>query len=133
MAIINTPSLEQAKKQIKEEDPPIIVKAQDPEFNRKILEYGKFDMLIALDKPLNHIQAKIATKNKIAIGLDLDELKKLEKKKKATILSVVIQNLKILRKAKTKARLLNYKEKRGVIAFLISLGSLTWQTKSITN
>ncbi len=40
--IINTTKIEQAKKLIKNSKQPIMLQAQNYEFNRKILEYGKF-------------------------------------------------------------------------------------------
>ncbi len=143
--IINTQNLEQVKKEIKkaisENKKQIIVKAKDAEFNRKILEYGKFNVLLDphltkqkeklkyLDSGINHISAKIATKNKIAIGIDLNEIEKLEKKEKAQILTKIKQNIKICRKAKTRIKLLNYKDQRNAFSLLISLGSSTQQAK----
>ena len=50
--MINTQNIEQAKNLIKEtietKENPIIVKAQSPDFNRKILEYGKFNILLSI-------------------------------------------------------------------------------------
>jgi RNase P/RNase MRP subunit p30 len=124
--MINTTNLEQAKKLIKSSNLPIIIQAQSLEFNRKILDYGKFTTLLALDKPMNHILAKIATKNNISIGLDLAHFRLLNKKQKAVIISQVIINLKLLRKAKTKISLINSKDSKPL---LISLGASTQQTK----
>jgi len=43
--MISTNNIEQAKRLIKNsKEKPILVKAQDDHFNRKILEYGKFDI-----------------------------------------------------------------------------------------
>ena len=142
--MINTENLEQAKNLIKKaveaKENPIIVKAQNPEFNRKILEYGKSDILLSiestvrnkdtsknLDSGFNHVLAKIAAKNNIALGIDLKEIQNLEKKEKATLLSKIIQNIKLCRKAKAKIKLLNYKDKRTAFSFLISLGASTQQ------
>lgn len=141
--MINTNNIEQAKREIKTtKEKPIIVKSQTKEFNRKILEYGKFNILLSIesstekkDKPkqlssgLNHVLANIATKNNIAIGIDLEEIRKLEKKEKAIILARIKQNIKICRKAKTKIKLLNYKDKGDAIFLLISLGASTQQAK----
>ena len=80
--MINTNNIEQAKKLIKSsKEKSIIIKAQSLEFNRKILEYGKFHILLSIessiekkDKPkqlssgLNHVLANIATKNNIAMN-----------------------------------------------------------------
>ncbi len=144
--MINTQNIEQAKNLIKEtietKENPIIVKAQSPDFNRKILEYGKFNILLSiesttkkkdaskyLDSGLNHILAKIAARNNIAIGINLEEINPLDKKQKAIQLSKIIQNIKICRKEETKIRLLNYKDKKTAFSFLISLGASTQQTK----
>jgi len=140
--MINTLNIEQAKNLIKsEKSKPIIVLAQNDEFNRKILEYGKFDILLSIeagkrkrtlrtiDSGLNHVLAEIATKNKISIGINIDELRNLGKEEKANRLERIKQNIKICRKAKTKLILLNYKDEKDAFAFLLSLGASTKQAK----
>jgi ribonuclease P/MRP protein subunit RPP1 len=141
MHIINTTNLEEAKKQIKKSEPPVIIQAQDDNFNRKILEYGKFDVLLSvesgnrknslrqIDSGLNHVLAKIAAKNKIAISIDLNEIKKLSKSQKAQRLSKIIQNIKICRKAKTKIKVINTNDKKNTSSLLLSLGASTTQIK----
>lgn len=142
--MINTTNSEQAKKLIKKEKKPIIIKAQTNDFNRKILEYGNFQILLDIhetskkDKPkildsgLNHVLAKIATKNKISIGIDLKSIAKLEKKEKAKTLARIKQNIRTCKKAGTKLKLLNYKDKKDAFDFLISLGGSTQQAKQAT-
>ncbi len=144
--MISTPNIEQAKglikKAIENKEKPIIIKAQNPEFNRKILEYGKFDILLDiestvknkdsskyLDSGLNHILAKIAAKNNISIGIDLKQIQSLDKKQKAIMLSKIIQNIKLCRKAKANLKLINCKDKRTAFSFLISLGASIQQAK----
>ncbi len=141
--MINTSNIEQAKSLIrKSKEKPIIVKAQNLEFNRNILEYGKFHILLSIesskskqysqkhmDSGLNHVLAKIATKNNISLGIDLKEMQELDKKEKAKKLAKIIQNIKICRKAKTKIKLLNYKDKKTAFSFLISLGASTNQAQ----
>ena len=140
--MINTTNIEQAKNLIKSEKvKPTIVLAQNDEFNRKVLEYGKFDILLSvergnrkrtlrtIDSGLNHVLAEIAAKNKVSIGIDMDELRTLEKEERANRLEKIKQNIKICRKAKTKLVLFNYKDKKDALAFLISLGSSTKQAK----
>ena len=85
--MINTKNIEEAKRMIKIKDGLKIVLAQDDNFNRKILEHGNFDVLLSIeignrkdkirqtDSGLNHVLAKIATKNNISMGIDLNELK----------------------------------------------------------
>ncbi|MCH7568888.1 MAG: hypothetical protein IIA87_05715 [Nanoarchaeota archaeon] len=138
MSIINTKNLEEARKQIKKARKPIIVKAQEDNFNRKILEHGKFQILLSpetgtrknsikqLDSGLNHVLAKIAFKNNITIGIDLEEIKKLPKLEKAIRLSKIKQNIEICRKTRTRFAILGNK-KEG-LHLLLSLGASTEQT-----
>jgi RNase P/RNase MRP subunit p30 len=143
--MISTTNLQKAKNEIKNsKEFPIVVKAQNPEFNRKILEYGKFQILLdihqtkgpdrlrQLSSGLNHVLANIATKNKVAIGIDLANLRSLQPKQKAQALSRIKQNLKVTRKAKTNIKLLNYKDPKDAFEFLISLGASTIQAKQTT-
>ena len=124
--MISTQNTEQAKKLIKKEKPPIIVLAQSDNFNRKILEFGKFNILLG-PKRLNNVMAKIAAKNKISVGYDLSKIAKLEKKEKAIALEKIKQIIKVLRKTRTKIKILNYKDKKDASALLISLGASTSQ------
>jgi len=139
--MINTTNIEQAKNLIKRAEKPIIVKAQNDEFNRKILEYGKFDIILSIeagirsrtlrniDSGFNEVIGRIASKNKIALGIDMEELSRLAKEEKARRLERIIQNIKISRKTKTKIFLLNVKDKKDAFAFLISLGASTQQAQ----
>ena len=140
MSIINTNNLEKAKQLIKTEQSPKIVQAQNDEFNRKILEYGKFSILLSLesaagrnkirqtDSGLNHVLAKIASKNKIAIGINLKEIISLGKKEKAERLAKIKQNIKICRKTKTKIAVLKATSQEAC-NLLQSLGASTKQIK----
>jgi len=138
--MISTNNLEQAKKEIKNaKEKQIIVKAQSLEFNRKILEYGQFNILLSIssarqkshqrtfDSGFNHVLAKIAAKNNISIGIDLKELRSLSKEQKALVLAKIKQNIKICRKAKAKISLLNAKDKKDAFSLLLSLGASTQQ------
>ncbi|MFH1425377.1 MAG: hypothetical protein ABIG28_01440 [archaeon] len=140
--MISTTSIEKAKQLIKKsKDKIVVVQAQDNHFNRKLLEYGKFHILLSpetqakkdhskyLDSGLNHVMAKIAAKNKIAIGIDLKRIQDLDKKQKALTLARIKQNIKVCRKAKCKLALLNYKDEKDAFDFLISLGASTGQAK----
>lgn len=142
MEIINELNVEKAKKMIKSSKAkPVIVKAQNDEFNRRILEYGHFDVLLSpeaggrarsfkrIDSGLNHVTAKIAAKNDIAIGVNAGELDSLTKEERAKRLEKIIQNIRICRKAKAKIKLLNFKEENDAFAFLVSLGASTQQAK----
>ena len=140
--MINTPNLEQAKNQIKKAaEKPIIIIAQNDEFNRKILEYGHFDIILGIERGdrkrtlrninsgFNEVLAHITAKNRVALGIDLEELNKLPKREQALRLERIIQNIKLCRKAKVKIALLNYKDKKEAFAFMISLGASTQQAK----
>ena len=144
--MINSKKIEKAKKEIKKSiEKPLIVVSQDDLFNRKILEYGKFDILLSPEKGnkkdsirkinsgLNHVVAKIATKNKISVGINLDEIKTLSKTEKAKRLSKIKQNLKICRRSKTKTKIISKKgNKRELLSFLTSLGASTKQSGEAT-
>lgn len=129
--IINSQNIEKTKQLIKSSKPPITLQAQGYEFNRKLLEYGKFQILLN-PKQLNHILAKIAAKNKISIGFDLSKLPA-DKKEKAQFISQLIQTIKTCRKSKTQIKLLNSKDKKDAFSFLISLGASTEQAKQAIN
>ncbi|MBS3083301.1 hypothetical protein J4423_00695 [Candidatus Pacearchaeota archaeon] len=138
--MINTTNIEEAKKLLKKEETPKIVLSQNDEFNRKILEHGKFDILLSpetgqrknkirqTDSGLNHVLAKIANKNNLAIGLNLEEIKKLEPKSKAERLSKIRQNIKICRKAKTKLAIKTSSIEEAM-SLLQNLGASTQQAK----
>jgi len=145
--MINNPNIEQVKILIKRTvEKPIIVKAQDESFNRKILEYGRFNILLffqenknrkdkpkQLDSSLNHILAEISKKNNVSIGFDLGQLRNLDKKEKALSLARIKQDIKLCRKAKVKISLINCKDKISALNLLLSLGASTQQTKGATN
>jgi len=140
--MIRTSNINEAKKMVQSSrERPIIIEAQSTEFNRKILEHGNFDVLFSieantkkdspkyLDSGLNHVIARIAAKNKVAIGVDLGDIQKLERKEKAKRLARIKQNIKVCRKAKCKISVINCKDKRDAFALLISLGASTKQAK----
>ena len=120
---------------------PIIIESQTPEFDRAILEYGKFQVLLSpekngkkdkpkqLDSGLNHVLANISEKNNVSIGINLEEISKLDKKSKAIRLARIKQNIKILRKSKTKLAILYNSDKKNAVNLLLSLGASTQQTK----
>ena len=140
MHIINTSNIEKAKQLIKTAQALIVVQAQDDNFDRKILEYGNFQILLSpesgqrkstirnIDSGLNSVLAKIAAKNNISIGINLNEISRLEKKQKAERLVKVKQNIRICRKAKTKLAVIT-NNKKEASHLLLSLGASTQQIK----
>ncbi|MEK6933295.1 MAG: hypothetical protein AABW75_00275 [Nanoarchaeota archaeon] len=139
-AIIETDNPEKAKQAIKSiKNSPIIIKSKNLDFDRKLLEYGKFDILLDIEKTngkntlryinsgLNHVLARIASKNNIALGIDLLALSKKNKKEKAELLTKIKQNIKICRKAGVKIKALFYKDKKDVMSLFQSLGASSQQ------
>ena len=118
-----------------------IVQGKDISFNRKQLENkatgvlvlshkDKKDKLKQRDSGLNHVLAKIAKDNSITLATDLQELtEEKDKKNKATILSRIIQNIKLIKKYKNKFKLLNAGNKQQAFSFLLSLGLDTKKAK----
>lgn len=115
MQIIDAPNINEARTQINKltkEKKQVIVKAQDIEFNRAILEIkgvnillfpqAKFekDSLKQRNSGLNEFLAKLAKKNNITIAIDLQKIIQLEKKQKARELSKIMQNILLCKKAK---------------------------------
>lgn len=137
--MISTLDLEKAKKLIKSESKPVIVKAQNYDFNRKMLQYGKFDTLLIsmvaktsslkkIDSGLDYIMAREAAKKGISIAVDLAELRSQEKKEKAIFLSQIMENIRVCRKAQAKLILLNHKSTLDVRALMASLGASSQQS-----
>lgn len=138
--MINNQKIEEVKKLIKKEQSPKIILAQNDEFNRKILEYGNFDILLSIengnrtnkirqtDSGLNQIVAKIAKNKNVAIGIDLEEIRSLEPKQKAERISKIIQNIRLCRKTKTKIAVKTSSLEKARL-FLFGLGASTQQIK----
>ena len=138
--MISTKSIEEAKKMIKSSKRPTIVLAQDPAFNRKVLEYGKFDVLMSPERlegssslkqsnsGLNEIVARISKKNRISIGIDFDEVKSLGIKEKLNRLIKIRQNIEICRSVGAKI----FTAKKSYKDVLLSLGASTKQADEAT-
>lgn len=147
MQIINTSNINEARKQIlriKKETPShqIIVKAQDEEFNRKILENKELDILLSpeihnrkdklkqRDSGLNEFLCKLAKENSIGIGIDVSKINSLSKKDKAIILSRIIQNIKLCKRTNTKIILFpETLQKQEILSFFKSLKGSPSQVK----
>ena len=150
--IINTQDINKARslieKSYKEQQnkkTKIIVKAQDDDFNRKILENKKISILLSpeLQKTkdrlkqrssgLNEFLCRLAAKNNIAVGINLNNLKNLQSKEKAILLSRIIQNIKLCKKAKTQIKIYpkieDKEQKNQAFSLLITLGASTSQAK----
>lgn len=146
--IISGEKLEQIHKKIKEDkDQKIIFTSNNDEINRKVLEKEKIDILLLNQRErkdfskqrnsgLNHVLARIAKKNNIPIGINLDEIIEARNTKRAEILARVIQNIRICNKQKLKMSFIvldkkNQRDDYGLKALGLILGMPTWMTKSI--
>jgi len=112
------------RKKIRENKEKIIIfSSNDDELNRKILEKEKIDILLInqsnrkdfqkqRNSGFNQVLAKLAKKNNVAIGINLDEI--IESKNKSEILSRVKQNIKLCNKNKLKMKFISEKHKRNI-------------------
>ena len=95
MKIIKENTFEKARESIREsKDKTIIFSSNNDELNRKILEKEKINILLInlaqrkdfqkqRDSGLNEVLCKLASKNNIEIAINLDKIKRLDKKEKA--------------------------------------------------
>ena len=145
-SIINTENLNEARKLIEKankEDKRVIITGKSIDFNRIILENKRVNMLILShenkkdklkqrDSGLNHILCKLAKQNNIILAFDINELKKhQDKKTNALILARMLQNIKLIKKARNKFKLLNYNDKHQAFSFLLTLGLPTNMAKIV--
>ncbi|MFA5855960.1 MAG: hypothetical protein WC867_01270 [Candidatus Pacearchaeota archaeon] len=147
--MINTTNLNDLRKQIeknKKEGKEVIVKAQDEDFNRKVLENKDVNVLFSpefhdrkdgfkqRDSGLNEYLCKLAKKNNIEIVIDIDNLKTLQKKEKAKILARIMQNIELCKKSKAviKAYSKDKNSSKEISALFITLKSSTEQSKNST-
>ena len=137
--MIDEKSIEKTRKAIKSAGNCQTIKAQNPEYNRKIIEYGGFssimgiedsensDSVRSINSGMNEILARIAKKNSVSFSIDLGNLRNRERKEKAEYLKKLLQNIKICRKTGAKLSILNYRDKRNAKSLLLSLGASTQQ------
>jgi|TARA_B100001079_G_C16340503_1_gene483339 ribonuclease P/MRP protein subunit RPP1 len=119
----------------------IIFSSDNDELNRRILEKEKIniflinqqkreDFLKQRNSGLNHVLAKIAKKNNITIGINLDEIIK----GKAEILARIRQNIKLCNKNKLKMKFIEDKHKRNnydLRSLGLVLGMPTWMVEKL--
>lgn len=139
---------EKARKEISKNKSNVIVfSSNDDELNRKILEKEKIDILLLnqknrkdslkqRDSGFNQIMAKLAKKNNVAVGINLDEIVESNPKQKTEILARIKQNIKLCSKNKLKIKFiaLSPKNSRDIYdlkSLGLILGMPTWMVKSI--
>jgi ribonuclease P/MRP protein subunit RPP1 len=146
--LIHEDNFDKARKLIKENpEKNIIFFSNDDELNRKILEKEKISILLLSQKGrkdfhrqrnsgLNQVMAKLAKKNDVAVGINLDEIIISEGKKKAEILARIIQNIRICNKNRLKMKFiaLDKNNERNIFdlkSLGLVLGMPTWMTKEL--
>ncbi len=142
--VIKETNFEKARKLIKESKSKVIFVSEDDDLSRKILEKEPIDTLVILqskrkdrqkqrDSGLNQVLVKIAKKNKIKIGICLDEIIAAEPSLKAKILARVIQNIKLCSKNKVQMKFCgkNTKNIYDKKSLGLVLGMPTWMVKGL--
>lgn len=146
MKIITSKTFEQARKEIQLAKTPIIFSSDDDELSRKVLEKLPINILLInqshrkdrqkqRDSGFNQVLAKLAKKENITIGINLDEIIESSPKKRQEILARIKQNVKLCNKNKLKMKFIAQKpeNQRNIYdlkALGLVLGMLTWMTKS---
>jgi len=129
----------------KEPNSKIVFSSDNDEINRQVLEKAKIDiLLLALSKRkdfskqrnsgLNIVLANIAKKNKVSIGINLDEIDFVNKKEKSETLARIMQNVNLCKKKKIQMKFISRKNTYNpfVLKSLgLSLGMPTWMTKNL--
>lgn len=125
----------------------IIFSSDNDELNRKVLEKEKINVLLLnqtqrkdrfkqRDSGFNQVLAKLAKKNNVEIGINLDEILEAKGEKKKEILARIKQNIKLCNKHKLKMDFIALKEKNkrdvyDLKALGLVLGMPTYMTKEI--
>ncbi len=150
--LIHEKSFEKARREIrnlqKANNQKIVFSSNDDELNRKVMEKEPIDLLLLSQSErrdflkqrnsgLNHVLAKIAKKNNIEIGINLDEIIESGPLQKSMILARVRQNIKLCSKNKVKMRFIalkkeNQRDSHDLKSLGIVLGMPTWMTKSLS-
>ena len=150
MQILNTTNLNELRKQVQElkklGKEEIAIVSQDDEFNRKALEIkginifiineelNKKDYMKQRDSSLNEVLAKLASKNNISIGIEIEKIIKLSDIEKAKSLARLKQNLEICKRTQTRMIFITKNNKidpRALQSILITLGASTKQAQTI--
>ena len=148
--LIRENSFEKARNSVnKNKNKQIIFSSDNDDLNRKILEKLPIDILLInqlnrndyskqRNSGFNQVLAKIAKKNKITIGINLDEIITSKGKQKSEIIARIKQNIKLCNKNKLKMQFINLNEKNkrsphGLKALGLVLKMPTWMTKVLDN
>ena len=146
--IINENDFQKARNKIREAEKggiEIIFSSNDDELNRKILEKEKIDVLLLTlsnrkdfmkqrNSSFNQVLAKLAKKNNVSVGINLDEVLSAKSlKEKSEILARIRQNIKLCNKNKLK---MNFVSNRNINQYNLKslgliLGMPTWMTSAL--
>jgi len=143
--LIQEDNFEKSRKKIRESKKPVAFSSDNDDLNRKILEKEKINILLINQKQrkdfqkqrnsgFNQVLAKIAKKNKIIIGINLDEIINSKPNEKAKILARIRQNIKLCTKNKLKMKFIAQKHQRDIFdlkALGLVLGMPTKMTKEL--
>lgn len=134
-------------KAAKAENKEIVYYSENDELNRKVIEKLPVSVLLILlakrkdfqkqrNSGFNSVMAKIAKKNSIILGINLDELIESNSEEKARILARLKQNIFLCNKEKIKMKFISLNEKNSRNIYdLKSLGLIlrmpTWMTSKL--
>jgi ribonuclease P/MRP protein subunit RPP1 len=140
-------NFEKARKIIREQKrlkKQVMFISSDDNLTRKILEKEPVDILVILqshrkdrqkqrDSGFNQVLAKIAKKNKVKIGICLDEILASKSKQRAEILARVMQNIRLCSKNKIPMKFCgeNTRDIYDLKSLGLVLGMPTWMTKNL--
>ncbi len=128
----------------KNKDKKVIFTSEDDELNRKVLEKLPISILLLNQKNrkdftkqrnsgLNQVLAKIAKKNKIQIGINLDELVPAQGKTESQLLARIQQNIKLCNKNKIQMQFISKQKQNlnSLKALGSTLGMPSWMTSEL--
>jgi RNase P/RNase MRP subunit p30 len=145
--LIEEENFDKARQKIRKSKGKIIIfSSNDDDLNRKIMEKEQINILLLRQKQrkdklkqrnsgLNQVMAKIAQRNNISIGIDLDEIiSEDSSSEKAKIIARIMQNIKLCNKNKVKMLFISQKHRREVHdlrSIGLTLGMSTRMTKRL--
>lgn len=145
--LVKEVTFEKAKKEINDhKERKIIFSSSDDELNRKVLEklkinvfllsqFGRKDFMKQKNSGLNQVLAKIAKKENVEIGIDLDEIVESKGKNKSEIISRIKQNIMLCKKNNLGMKFVSSEKNKRDFYDLKSLGLVlgmpTWMTKDL--
>ena len=141
--LINENDFQKARNKIREakkDETGVIFSSNDDELNRKILEKEKVNILLLSlarrkdfikqrNSGFNQVFAKLAKKNSVSIGINLDEILATKSlKEKSEILARVRQNIKLCNKNKLRMDFVSNENinKYNLRSLGLTLGMPTW-------